>query len=283
MADEFFYKLSPNEGEQGPIDSKTLKKLAKSGGISPNSLLKRGTSDWVVASTVKGLFPDPAVSTVAEATPVEPQTAAPATPPPVKTGGRTFPDLSSTKAAPDVPSGLDSLMVGGKKPSSRPVKESPVEAKSPAPMATPAKTKAAPEEAPPAASIPGTEPNPFASDSQARPHQPRRAHGGLGSLFNFDVMIAPTVIKMLFLLAVVLIMLGWLGSTVFMFLEIVVRGGGIGEYLVASFLALLGLVIVFLYVILFRICAEVSLVFFQIHDNVRDIRELMEDKSGIID
>lgn len=283
MADEFFYKSNQNAAEQGPIDSKTLKKLAKSGELQPNSLLKRGSGDWVVASSVKGLFPDPPASIIPEAIPVEPPTTAPVTPPPAKTGGLSFPDLAPTKSASDVPAGLDSLVVGGKKPSSRSTKETPTETKQPAPLATPVKAKASPVEAPPAASVPGTEPNPFASDSPARAHQPRRASGGLGSLFNFDVMIAPTVIKTLFLLAVVLVALGWLGSTAFMFVEILSRGGGAREYGVAVFLAFVGLIVVLFYIILFRICAEASLVFFQIHNNVRDIRELMEEKSGVID
>ncbi|RCS52794.1 DUF4282 domain-containing protein [Bremerella cremea] len=283
MADEFFYKTSPNEDEQGPIDAKTLKNLAKNGVIRPQSMLRRGNRDWVVAASVKGLFPEPPAESVPEAIPFEPAPAAPITPKSAKTGGMSFPDLAAPKSAPEAPLGLDSLMVGGKKPSSQPTKESPAEAKQPAPMATPVKTQATSGEAPPAASIPGTEPNPFASDSQARVQTPRRASGGLGSLFNFDVMIAPTVIRILFLLAVALVMLGWLASTAFMFIEILSRGGGIGEYIVASFFALLGLVVVFIYIIFFRICAEASLVFFQIHNNVRDILELMEDKSGVID
>ncbi|OYP30483.1 hypothetical protein CGZ80_22370 [Rhodopirellula sp. MGV] len=80
-----------------------------------------------------------------------------------------------------------------------------------------------------------------------------------------------------------LVALGWLGSTAFMFVEILSRGGGAREYGVAVFLAFVGLIVVLFYIILFRICAEASLVFFQIHNNVRDIRELMEEKSGVID
>ncbi len=283
MADEFFYKTSQNEPEQGPIDSKTLKKLAKSGGIQPNSLLRRGSGDWVVASTVKGLFPDNAAASIPEATPVKPPTATPVAPPAAESGGMSFPNVAPTKSAPDVPSGLDSLVVGGKKSSSRSAKESPAETKKPAPLATPSTAKDSPSDAPRATPIPGTEPNPFASDSQASRRPERRSRGGLGSLFNFDVMIAPTVIKVLFYLAVVLTMLGWMVMSGFLFIGAIVRGGGIGEIGAAAFMSVFTLLFAFIYIIIYRVSAEIVITFFQIHENVRDMRELMEDKSGVID
>lgn len=280
MADEFFYKTSQNEPEQGPIDSKTLKKLARSGGIWPESLLRRGSGDWVVASSVKGLFPEAPSAEVPEAIPVSPPAATPSA---TETGGVQFPSVAPTKPAPEVPSGLDSLVVGGKKSSSRSSKESASETKKPAPLATPVAGKSSPSDAPPAASIPGTESNPFASDSKASSRPNRRSRGGIGSLFNFDVMIAPTVIKVLFFLAVILTFLAWLGMSVISFGSAILGGGGIFDLIGAAILSVVGLLVAFMYVIVYRVSAEIVITFFQINENVRDMRELMEDKSGVID
>ncbi|MEX1042868.1 MAG: DUF4282 domain-containing protein [Pirellulaceae bacterium] len=73
MADELFYKLDDSAAEQGPIAGKDLRQLAASGGITPNSLIRRGDSPWVAASSVKGLeFAPPTVASPPMAIPVEP-------------------------------------------------------------------------------------------------------------------------------------------------------------------------------------------------------------------
>ncbi len=54
---------SAKDGQQyGPIDSAQLQQLAQSGELQPHDLIfKEGGTDWVQASTVRGLFPAPAV------------------------------------------------------------------------------------------------------------------------------------------------------------------------------------------------------------------------------
>jgi hypothetical protein len=71
--------------EHGPISSETLKQLALQGKVTPDSLVKKGTSgSWVLASAVKGLFAT---------------TATNATPPPILPTSR--PSQAVPQQAPD--------------------------------------------------------------------------------------------------------------------------------------------------------------------------------------
>lgn len=343
MADEFFYKFNPDAPEVGPIDSKTLKQLAGSGAIQPESLLRRGTGDWVTASTVKGLFASASPASPPEAVPVTPAEAKPAGPAPIAapvtaspaasppeaipvappaaeaTGGMSFPDLAQPKPAADVPSGLDSLVVAPKKPGGKPAKKgSPPPAKKSAaapkvdtpkvevpnvvapkaeapkveapkidvPKAEPvaAPVAAAPVAAAPAAVKPASEaPNAFATDPPAgRVKSRHKGTGGLGSLFNFDVMIAPTVIKALFFVVSGLLLLGYLLIVGGLMVTAVMTGEMVAIATAAG-AALSGLVGVLVYIVIFRIMAEVAIVFFNINDNVRDIHDMMVDQQGTIE
>ncbi|GAA4430423.1 DUF4282 domain-containing protein [Bremerella cremea] len=309
MADEFFYKFNPTAPEVGPIDSKTLKQLAGSGAIQPESQLRRGTGDWVVASSVKGLFPDAASVSPPEAIPVEaPAVATPEAAPvaaPIASAGLNFPSLAETKSAPDVPSGLDSLVVAPKKAASKPVKK-------PVPPAS-KKTAAPPVAAPvvPAAEAATAEPvqpatptavaapamaaspkevaakesaaNPFASDPKGgRSSGPRRkGTGGLGSLFNFDVLIGPTVIKALFFLVTTLILLGWMASTGWTFVMALATGEAMALG-IAAVMSLFLLMVSLVYIIIARVMAEIVITFFQINENVRDMRDMMEEDQGVV-
>ncbi|PQO37074.1 hypothetical protein C5Y96_07915 [Blastopirellula marina] len=333
MADEFFYKFNPDAPEVGPIDSKTLKQLAGSGAIQPESLLRRGTGEWITASTVKGLFPSgsasppeaipvaPPAGTVPIATPVtaapvtsaSPPEAIPVAPPAADTGGGlSFPDLAQSKPAADVPAGLDSLVVAPKKPGGKPAKKgSHATAKKAAPAPATPKIEVPKAEAPkaeaPKIEVPKAEPvavpmaaapvvaaptavkpvaeapNPYAADPPAgRSKARRKGSGGLGSLFNFDVMIAPTVIKTLFFLISGLIFLVYLAITALSLVSAILTG----ELLAiagAAGIAIVGFLVVLIYIVILRVSAEVSLVFFTINDNVRDMRDMMAERQGTID
>ncbi len=356
MADEFFYKFNPHAPEVGPIDSKTLKQLAGSGAILPESLLRRGSGDWVTASTVKGLFGEAAAASPPEATPVAPPTAEPVAPasagpapiaapvapasasppeaipvaPPANDGGGlNLPNVAPTKASPDVPAGLDSLVVSPKKGGSKPGKKgAPAPKKGPAPAAAPAievpKAEPVAKEAPSVAaptiatpsvtapkvvpskgSAPKSEPakvdapaavaapkgkanngdaNPFATDPKAGRARPRRkGTGGIGSLFNFDVLIGPAVIKVLFFLMTGLILLGWLVGTAVTFVTSMQAGGGTMALIFAGFVSFVSLAISFIYIVVLRVMAEVVVAFFSIDENMRSVRDMLEEKQGIID
>lgn len=325
MADEFFYKFNPDAPEVGPIDSKTLKQLAGSGAIQPESLLRRGTGDWVTASTVKGLFPGGAAASPPEATPVAPPEAKPAGPVPIAApitappatpasppeaipvappaadagGGMGFPDLAQSKPAADVPAGLDSLVVAPKKPGGKPAKKgsapaakkaapAPAAPKVEAPKVDAPKVEAPKVEAPkaePAAApaVAPAAPNPYASDPPAARTAPRRkGRGGIGSLFNFDVLIAPTVIKILFFLLAGLLFLGFIAYSGF-FLVMAILAGDVMAMAMAAGAALVMLLFTLIYIVILRVMAEVALTFFNINDNVRDMRDMMADRQGTIE
>ena len=304
MADEFFYKFNASSPEVGPIDSKTLKQLAGSGAIQSESLLRRGTGEWVAASSVKGLFPDgtasaptaapvqpPAavpLSAPPTAMPVSPPEAVPVAPPAAAPGGLNLPNLGEAKPA-DAPAGLDSLVVAPKKPGGKPAKKSaPAAKKAAPPAAAPAmpnveapKTETA---APDPFGSPGQpQPNPFASDPNPRRDRGSRGKktGGFGSVLNSDVVITPTVIKVLFYLCVFFILLGTiLGCGYFIFMA-VMSGSALLIGLAMAY-CLFVAVFSFLYIVMARVMAEVVMVFFQINDNVRDIRDLMEERQGVV-
>jgi len=332
MADEFFYKFIPDAPEVGPIDSKTLKQLAGSGAIQPESLLRRGTGEWVTASTVKGLFAGGAAASPPEATPVSPPQAKPAGPAPIaapaasasppeaipvsspaaESGGMSFPNLAQSKPSADVPAGLDSLKVAPKKPGGKPAKKgsaptakkaspAPAAPKIEAPQVEPAQTekpqveapkidapKAEPVAAPAAVSAPSPKqnsaaPNPYASDPPAGRTRPKRkGAGGLGSLFDFDVLIAPTVIKILFFLVSGLVTLGFLGYTGFFLVTAILSGDLMAIVIVAVGSAVM-MLFTFVYIVIFRVLAEVALTLFTINDNVRDMRDMMAERQGNID
>ncbi|QDU73153.1 hypothetical protein Pan97_01200 [Bremerella volcania] len=338
MADEFFYKFNPDAPEVGPIDSKTLKQLAVSGAIQPESVLRRGTGEWVTASTVKGLFPSGGAASPPEAVPVAPPEAKPVGPAPIAApptatpvnpssppeaipvappsadagGGMSFPDLAQSKPTADVPAGLDSLVVAPKKPGGKPAKKgsAPAAKKAAPAVAAPKveapkveipsvaapKTEAPKVEAPkaepaaaPAAVAPvATKPgggatNPYASDPPAGRTSPRRkGRGGIGSLFNFDVLIAPTVIKILFFLLAGLLFLGFVGYAG-LSLVMAVLAGDVMAIAIAAGASAVMLLFTLIYIVILRVMAEVALTFFTINDNVRDMRDMMAERQGTID
>ena len=56
MSQEWFY-TKDNKSRLGPVSSQELETLAKSGRLLPtDKVCKQGMTQWVVASTVKGLF-----------------------------------------------------------------------------------------------------------------------------------------------------------------------------------------------------------------------------------
>lgn len=56
MAVEWFYRN--NSGDFGPVSSASLKALAQTGDVGPDTLVRQGAAgDWVAAKEVRGLFP----------------------------------------------------------------------------------------------------------------------------------------------------------------------------------------------------------------------------------
>jgi len=165
MADELFYKFDENAEEQGPIAGKDLRQLAAGGGITPNSLIRRGDSPWVAASSVKGLeFAPPQVSAPPMAIPVEqPPQAVPVAKP----------------AGIAVPAGL-----GGKKPG--PTIQPPT-IQPPVSQAPPAAIPVTPPQATPVQPAAESGSKPGLSFPTAPPKQGTQIPGGLG-----DLKVSPT-------------------------------------------------------------------------------------------
>jgi len=160
MADELFYKVDDNGAEQGPIAGKDLRQLAASGGITPNSLIRRGDSPWVAASSVKGLeFAPPTVASPPMAIPVEqPPQAMPVAKP----------------AGISIPAGL-----GGKQPG--PTIQPPT-IQAPVSQAPPTATPVAPAQATPVQPAAESGSKQGLSFPSAPPKQGKQIPGGLGDL-----------------------------------------------------------------------------------------------------
>ncbi len=76
MATQWFYQTAERQ-QSGPIDSKELRRLAETGIVRPDSLVRQGESaHWVRAERVRGLFqpstPAPSSSSLVKATLVQP-------------------------------------------------------------------------------------------------------------------------------------------------------------------------------------------------------------------
>jgi len=349
MAESFYYKVEPNATETGPIDGKTLRDLAGSGTLSPESLLRKEDSEWVAASSVKGLvFGETQTEDIPQAKPVAAPLAdngngnslnIPA--PQKKKSGLTLPDLAGAKKSVTIPAGLGDLKVGEKGGTSAPksapvVKKETSQIAKPAevvPIAKPVEVKAEKKaavtakpvaksidvtEVKPATSVPNVnpdnnespvapavkvaEPSPTKPDSPSiptlgkagpkpvenmeslgaattktesvsnRPAASRNKRGGIGSLFSFDAMIAPTVVKTVFYMATAVILLIWLLATGVAVLGAVVSGelltmigAGIG--------GVIGLVLALLKIIVIRVAAEMVIVFFKMHDEIGEMKD----------
>lgn len=58
MATEWYYVV--NKQKRGPVPSLEIRRLAGLGVIKPDTLIwKEGLADWIVAKSIKGLFPSP--------------------------------------------------------------------------------------------------------------------------------------------------------------------------------------------------------------------------------
>ena len=72
MAADWFIRV--NNADRGPLSSRTLKQLALEGKVTPETLLKKGSSGhWCIASCVKGLFPAVADHAAPQSAPSAPQ------------------------------------------------------------------------------------------------------------------------------------------------------------------------------------------------------------------
>jgi len=293
MPDEFFYKTNESAEPQGPVDVKSLKKLAKSGTLQKDSLIRRGDSAWVVASTVKGLeFTSESV-----AAPIKPELETNEAAPLTKSSGIQFPDVAPKKASLEIPSGLGKSTSNesksqpletpvAKEKKAKPVEktpeikiDAPKKAEAPkldavqAPVATTKEPELSPklEKVEPAATP--QEPNPFAVDSKA-PIQTRPASRGGGGMLSFDTMIAPTVVKVLYYLVLILAAIWWIGFSGMMIVSAVLSGDTFAMATSAGMS--IGLLIpAAIYCIMARVMAEVVITFFSLHEEVKTLRQRM--------
>lgn len=354
MADELFFKFDENAAEQGPIAGKDLRQLASSGGITPNSLIRRGDSPWVAASSVKGLeFAPPTVAAPPMAIPVEqppkavpvakpagisvpaglggkqpgpaiqpptiqppvsqvPPTATPVTPPqatPVQPAAESGskPGLNFPSAPPkqgtQIPAGLGDLKFSPAKPAG--VKGPAKTATQPAIVAPPVNppaeepaTVVAPPSAPAekevevspqaaVASLAPTEEGELemmeADDPMLAPKGKRKrpvakrkgGGGGIFSVFSFNALIAPSIVKPLYYIYVALVILGWLGTSAAMIVVPLLGGEMLGVLLgvVASAATLVSSLLL---IMLARVGAELVIVFFRINDQIGEALNRMD-------
>ncbi len=76
MAEGWYIKVGG--AERGPISSAELRELVRIGTVTPQVLVRRGSSAWIRASKVRGLFPSPPPETAHEREPRGPAPVAPA-------------------------------------------------------------------------------------------------------------------------------------------------------------------------------------------------------------
>ena len=91
-------------------------------------------------------------------------------------------------------------------------------------------------------------------------------------------MIGPTVIKTLFYLGVVVIFFWWAGFTAITLVWALASSdsGAVVGAVIGSAIMLIPAIF---YVVLVRVLTEMVIVFFQIHDDVRDIRDHLDARE----
>jgi hypothetical protein len=118
--------------------------------------------------------------------------------------------------------------------------------------------------------------------------------GFLGSLFDlsFTEFVTTRVVKVLYILTLVLLVLGYLGIAVALFTggqEVARIDPGTGQITTESegnaglgllWLLLIGPLLLFLYTLLYRVFYELLIVVFRIYENTRDQLELTRRGAG---
>ncbi|PHR99753.1 MAG: hypothetical protein COA78_24655 [Blastopirellula sp.] len=311
MAEEFFYKTDENSAELGPISSTLLKQFAAAGQIRSTMFIRKGTGDWKAASSVKGLSFEATAPPAAAAAPISPTPVAKSAAPVAKATVAptaqpvTTPDKPVEKGpvakAPELPTvapqskpaagGLDlgGLKVSPKKgPASKKKKEKKAAAK-PAPVAAPIAAPVVAAAAPAATPVAQMEIEPdimpdaapaVATPAASKPKSGKKRSGGkskgggiIGSLFSFNNFIAPRVIKVVYYLLLVILLLGWLGFTASISIQLSVLMGMPGALIGLAVGAIVGGIITFLYLLTIRVACETVIVIFQINDNIVEMKE----------
>lgn len=95
----------------------------------------------------------------------------------------------------------------------------------------------------------------------------------LASFFNFDTFITARVIKVIYIIGLVLIPLGTIGSSAAMFLFLLFNGGGGAGTIMRGFFQLaVSVVASLLGILLLRIYCEFIMVIFKINENLQIVR-----------
>ena len=105
-------------------------------------------------------------------------------------------------------------------------------------------------------------PPPAAQPPAAQPPAAMPYQGGLGSFLNFDIMITPTIMKIIYIVGSVGIAISALA--------VMFTGGGMG-FLIGLFGGAFGLVY-------FRVLCEILILFFKMHGDISQIKSNTEQK-----
>ncbi|TWT32938.1 DUF4282 domain-containing protein [Blastopirellula retiformator] len=308
MAEEFYLKANENAPETGPFSSKKMRQLAAAGQITPETLVRRGESSWVHATSVRGLeLPSGPPPTVAPSTAAPVSTAGEVpmgipveTPDEVKSSIPTSLDddhgISLPSRLPDPTGGTGEAQVKGVGEEPRAFDEDAptppsITAPPPPPPAAPAAVAVDPpkEEEPEISEMISVAPSDKSSGKGKKkkgkvraaraPSSGSSSGGGLGGLFSFKTMIAPSVIKIVFYVGLTLILLGWLGGTAALLLIGMFSGQPLTAAIgVAATYFVVGGVISLLKILLLRIGAEVVIAYFQAVEDLAAIRERGAEK-----
>ncbi|UUO06239.1 DUF4282 domain-containing protein [Blastopirellula sp. J2-11] len=305
MAEEFYLKANENAPETGPFSSKKMRQLAAAGQITPETLVRRGESSWVHATSVRGLE--------------VPTGSAPLSPAPsgdaVPMGIPVTPSDGVVSAIPNVPDDDHGISLSPRitdptgatseaqvqPPASEPQafdEDTPtppsITAPPPPPPAPPApqvatvveaKGKSETSEISEMIAVTPTDKAEAKGKKKKAKHRPARAGadeaksgGGIGGLFSFNTMIAPTVAKVVYYLCLALIIVGWLGGCVAVLVAGFVAGDVVGAIGGAIGFFFMGGIVALLYILGLRIGAEVVIAFFRAADDLAAIRAHHEEK-----
>ncbi|PQO40163.1 DUF4282 domain-containing protein [Blastopirellula marina] len=306
MAEEFYLKANENAPETGPFSSKKMRQLAAAGQITPETLVRRGDSSWVHASSVRGLE--------------LPTGPAPLTPPPAPPAGEVPMGIPVTpgdevkSAIPTSTADEGGISLGPRLPDpTGSTGEAQVQPRIEEPRAfdeaapTPPSITAPPPPPPapeaPVVAIEPKEVEPEISEmisvapadksaakgkkKKGKAKAPRAASsgsssgGGIGGLFSFNTMIAPSVAKVVYFLGLALILLIWLGSCAATLVFGLIGGELISGVIGAGVTFVVGGIVALLYILGLRISVEVVIAFFRAADDLAAIRANQEEKEKV--
>lgn len=303
MAEEFYLKANENAPETGPFSSKKMRQLAAAGQITPETLVRRGDSSWVHASSVRGLelptgppsltppgngdevpmgIPVPPAEEVKSAIPTsgsdhEGISLSPRMPDPTGVTGE-----AQVQPPADEPRAFDEAT-----PSPPSITAPPPPPPAPPAIAVAVEPKSAETEISEMIAVTAGEKSTGKGKKKAGKTRPARAasgesssRGGIGGLFSFDKMIAPTVVKVVYYLALALILMCWLGACAFMLVVGLIGGDLLSGIFGAAGVFVAGGILALLYILGLRISTEVVIAFFRAADDLAAIRANQEENAA---